>query len=306
MRDGDGPWRRPLPGEPGNPILGVPLISALGTLHDFEEFPGDLPPSRFDQSSMQRWGNRVQLSSDGSFKGLPQGETMVSTGDLGRSYPIDVQFRFATSDPATGQPVLPFTPIWPFLGGPENLLIRLRRVTDPTASFTETDVILQSLGSQIGSQVPFDIITSRNLGVDVQFQGGPGGEAIWIEVLATIVTNISGQDRVVGFSRSTAAGLGGFIAAVATPADELLLRALPQRVQFTIVNTSTNADLILGFGQPASWAGPSGNIILPAYVAGTHASTYESPVGGFTGEVRGSWNNAAPNGGALVNQGTYF
>jgi hypothetical protein len=298
--------RRRGPGVIGQRPFGL-INPHTGQLEDFAEIPGDLPPEAFDQSNMQRWGARIRVSTDNVALGSPNAATVISTGDLGRSYPIDVQFRFALSDASTGQPVLPWSPVWPFLGGPENLLIKVRRVTDPTASFTEDDFVLQSFGTVAGATVPFDILLSRNLGIDVQFSnGGAPAETIWVEALATIVTVPSKLNTIQGWSQSAAAGLGGFVAATATPGNSLLLRAMPQRVQFSIVNTSTNADLILGFNQAPQWTGPVGNIILPAYVAGTHVSTYESPVGGFTGEVRGSWNNAAPNGGALVTEGSYF
>lgn len=283
------------------------MIGPDGKLHDFSNRGGD-PRAR--GSNMQRWGFKQPLSSDGLKFGFPNNATVVSTGDLQDSYPINIQFRFATADPITGQPTGQFLSGWPFPNAPDSLNIKIRRTTDPLASFTEDNYVLQSLGTLVTSTVPFDIITSRMLGIDVQFVQTSGlPNAVWVECLATIVTNISEQNRINGWNLVVAPGApAGFIAAVASPADGLLLRALPQRVQFSVTNLSDNADLVIAFGGPATWVSTvqaGGNIVLPARTA-TIVNRYDGPVGGFTGEVRGSWNNAAPTGGALVWEGSHL
>jgi hypothetical protein len=243
---------------------------------------------------------KFQINQNG--RGTVDSATVIDVRDLDRTYPINVQLQFASVD-AAGNPVLPFSPVWPFLGGGEKLDIIVRRGTDPNAGVVENDFTLQSFGTQAGDVWPFDVITARTLGIECRFSnGGAGADAIWVQAIATIVDDVATRDKVIGWPTAISAGAGGFIAAVATPGNALLLRQHAQRAQFFIVNTSTNADLLLGFGQAPSWAGPTGNLILPANTA----ATYESPVGGFRGEVRGSWNNGAPNGGALVTEGLYY
>lgn len=304
----DDPRERPRLGRQGRPMLGQGPISRLGQLRDFEAFPGDEPPSFFQNpdSMAQQWGRRILLTVNDFIANNPNPTnvaTMIQTGDLGAAHPINVQLRFAQAD-SNGNPILPFTPAWPVSLTTGNVLtVNVRRGNDPVAPVTiDTYQLAADATGTAGPVLPFDIVTTRSLGIDVEYDF-PGGFAngVWVEAVATIVTTLSRQNQIFGWA---VASQEGVLPSVASPASRVLLTAHADRQQFVITNTSTNADLILSFAPTASWGPPVivGSIILPKNTF----ARYESPVGGYNGIVSGSWNNAAPDGGALVSEGTFF
>jgi hypothetical protein len=119
-------------------------------------------------------------------------------------------------------------------------------------------------------------------------------------VIAGIVDELGARDSIPGWTTNInlSAAFPPFITASAVTVP--ILAANAGRTQFIVQNTSTNADLLLSFGGVAVWGPPIvGSIVLPR---GSFA-VYESPIGGFTGDVSGVWNDPVPNGGAIVTQG---
>lgn len=283
------------------------LIGPHGELRDFFHRPGDPAPPTGQYQPPRQWGRRVLLAADG-FKptiGTPPltgRNTLIETHDLGRTYPINVQVRFAQSD-AQGNPILPFTPAFPpSLTAGHLVNLTVRRGSDEVAPVAvDTYQLLADLTGSAGQTIPFDIITGRSLGVDIEFPdigGTPVG--LWVEAIATIVTDISEQDKIKGWKTSL---IQGVLGPAISPANVVLLPAHPDRAQFVVVNMSANADLIVCFGPGANWGPPNvvGSVVLPRNMF----ATYESPVGGYRGIVTGSWTAGAV-GGALVTEGTYY
>jgi hypothetical protein len=251
------------------------------------------------------WGQRVLLSNiPALINGPPFAKmraTVIELPDCGRPRAIDVQMRFAlNSTAAANNPLLPFSATWPSSPPQAALRVSLRRGLDPQASVSLESKLIE----RFPQQFPWDILVQRNLGVDVDLVGGTP-TSVWIETVATPVNLPAFRDQIKGWNRAlTGAGGTNFFAAVASPAQVTLLEKNEARVQFFIVNTSTNADMIIDLGLGtggASWAGPTGSIVLPR----NNFNTYESPIGGYSGgPITATWT-AAPNGGALVTEGVY-
>lgn len=299
-----------------------PIDPLTGELLDFDARPGD--PTYAQQSGQQRgsrakrWGNRVLLAVQPSNNPNLGGAiarnraTVVEVGDLGVVRPIAVQVRFAYN--GGGQPQLPFAPLTPPL--PSVDMIRLvwtvRRGVDP-ASTPTADTYLQPLSEPAGSingsidRAPFDVIPARSLGIDVELQQvgaggfGPPTQPIlptnyWVEVVAFPVTHEGNLQKLTAWQNVAGPS---FKAASATSI--VLMPLHNARCQFIICNTSTNANLWVSFGDPAIITPtPHATLVLPS---SPQFSVYESPVDGFRGIVYGIWDNATPNGGALVTEG---
>ena len=299
------------------PDFPPPLIDHRGRLFDFELVPGD---ARYAEAAgvrhgvRRRWGNRqllaVQVDQNPNLGGLvaKTSATLIDTGDLGGSYPINVQVRFALVNPANGQPVLPITDLNPFVGGigaPEiDLIFTIRRGVDPQAPVTQDRYLMPDIG-RLSDAPPFDTITTRTLGVDVAISqhGLPSNPArllsnLWVEAIAVVNDQVSVKDTLPGYTELM---IEKFVPATATAPGVVLLRAHVARCQFFVQNTSKNADLILQFGGlslPVS--STNGTMILPA----GGANIYESPIGGWAGQVNGIWVGAPLDGGAFVTEGT--
>lgn len=250
------------------------------------------------------WGQRVLLSNIAALINAPPfaklRATVLELPDAGRPRPIAVQMRFAFNSTSSGNnPLLPFSPIWPASPPLATLRVTLRRGLDPQASVS---VETKTIGA-FPQQFPWDILVQRNLGIDVELVGGTP-TSIWIETVAAPVDLPAWRDQIKGWNRNVTTP-ANFVAAVASPAQVTLLAANEARAQFIIVNTSTNADMIIDLGGGlggASWVIPTGSIVLPRNLF----ASYESPIGGFSGgPITASWT-AAPNGGALVTEGAYF
>ena len=292
------------------------LIGSRGELLDFDSVPGDPTyaeqAGRQDKQRAMRWGNRalIALNPDPNTnpnlfgqKGARNSATVLQVSDLGREYPISVQIRFARVNVTTGAAVLPFVDLnWP-IGGladpPVILNFKIRRGVDPLAPVTDDLYRMLPVNTKVDS-VPFDVITGRSLGLEVSIEQ-PGGTPaqnnlcnFWLEAVATVLDDVSARARLPGYftilNRT-------FVPAV--NASVQLLASMNARAQFIIQNTSTNANLWVNFGFTA---------VLPPVPDATlvikPGDYYESPVGGYTGFVFGAWDDPAPNGGALVTEGT--
>jgi hypothetical protein len=261
-----------------------------------------VPGSGGTRTPRRRWGTRVLLSNIPALMNAQpfarSRATVVETQDLGLPQLIQVQVRFALNASTQGnQPIQPFTPIFPLSPPLASLRIVTRRGLTPTGSVSTDTKTLTSFPQAF----PWDILLERNLGIDLELVAGTP-TSLWVEVIATPVNYPSFRDQIKGWTRNVT--LTNFFAAVASPAQVTLLPANETRVQVIIVNTSTNADMIVDFGGGfggASWAGPTGSIVLPRNLF----ASYESPIGGFAGgPITATWT-AAPNGGALVTEGVY-
>jgi hypothetical protein len=270
------------------------LIDSRGNLVDYIPRAGDPPPpgSRRGGSKRQRWGGVRFLN-----KTEPNNRAvLIDTGDLGRVHSIDVQLRFASNNGAVqSNPVLPWLARFTELSG--TVIVTVVRSYDPdSAPIQETFIIdgNQAHPPFVGQTLPFDILTARQLTVTVELFGAtlPGLPGIWAEANATVVDDIADVAKVVGAPLQR----NKFYATSA--ALQQFLIDQPSRSQFIIVNTSTNANLMIGFDVATSWAGPVGSIVLPFIVP---FASYESPAGGFRGPVFGIWSIAG-DGGALVTE----
>lgn len=282
------------------------VVGPYGDLQDYIGRTGDPSPATIrpgHPSRRQRWGNRVKLSNNpnGVFGPAKGSATVIDTGDLGRTHLFLVQMRFAAIA-ADGTPALPFFDEWPLSN--TTLTINVRRGVDDLAPVAIDQFVMGQNG--VGDTLPFDVLAARDIGVDLVLGNPAGQTSLWVEAITTIVTTPPIEAEVIGWPLRFG---GTQIAAVATPGNVRLMASHNARAQFIIVNTSTNADLILSLDKSvipatgsATWGPPPvGSIILPKNVF----ATYESPVGGWRGEVWGSWNNAAPDNGAMVTEGLF-
>jgi len=284
-------------------------VSARGKLQDFIPRFGDPDPSmgKRNDSAAQKWGGRFLISNFKALtdRGVRKNVTVITTGDLGMTAPINVQLRWARNDGANpnakaGNPVPPF--LYPLHGSATKVKVRVRRGIDPTSSVTVDEY---ELG--VNDVLPIDNITARWLGVEVEAIGAnppvPDDTTTWVEAIATPVTNVGPKNEIHPWDVAQNPIFRATSAAATT-----LLAANSDRVQFFIVNTSTNADLLvqLGLGpngnNPVFGASPKGTFVLPR----NNFFTYESPCPcGFKGTVFGIWSNAG-DGGAIVHEGTVY
>lgn len=284
-------------------------VDAHGNLIDFIPIKGDPPqsPQHISNSKRQRWGTRYLLTNDPAVVASSGGTarlagTFIDTPVFDVPKPIDVQFRFAVNG-SGNLPVLPFGTGYPLAGN--SLLVTVRRGVDGTSpTFAEVFEVIAPVGVFAGSLLPFDVLNCRQLTIAAQLKNPVSSSpsaSVWVEAIATPLENIATRDRVVGWqSPLTSAPSQQFVAA--THGSAILLVANPTRTQFYLVNTSTDADLWVGFNRPSSGPpAPVGTIVLPKNMF----ASYESPIGGFRGNVFGTWVGGAPNGGALCTDGQY-
>ena len=300
------------------PDFRSPLIDERGRLDDFEG--GFLGESRQAMEATReggrrrRWGNRQLLSvmpdQNPHLGGLvtKTSATLVDTGDLGRAYPINVQVRFALVQAANGQPIMPFTDLNPFVGGLAGPGVRMtmtiRRGVDPQAPTTQDLYDMPDVRT-VQDAAPFDTIVARSLGLDVGLTMVGGTDAqrkqanVWVEAVAVVNDQVGVRDTLPGYLDLIDL-LTAFVPANA--ASVLLAKKHVARCQFFVCNTSKNADLYVLFDQLGLSADPThATMVLPA----GGANVYESPIGGWAGDVKGVWVGAPLDGGALVTTGTY-
>lgn len=270
-------------------IIDPNIIRPDGQLNDFDEQrPGDpRPPNVFTDKKRARtgWGSIRKLERNTSNNKA----TVISIDDLGRSYPINVQLRFALDD-GHGNPALPWVNTYSDVSG--NLTITRRRGLSPDGAVSQDIFTMDGATGVAGSVLPFDIVTARSLGLDIQLNNAAAD--LWIESIATEVEDISTQNKILGWN----AGSVRFLAQ--SNVFTQFLFAHPDRVQFIICNTSTTGDLYLGFGV-IPVVGGVGTMVLPKNTF----ATYESPVGGWRGDVFGVWDVVGA-GSALITEGVFF
>jgi hypothetical protein len=245
-----------------------------------------------------RWGDRRLISDDAAQnnRGTNRRVVLVDTKDLGMPEAINIQIRFAANNAANNQPVEPFT--YPAPGAVSLVRITIRRGIDDQAGLTE-DVF----NLTVNDVLPIDIVTCRWLTVTAEVTGFGSGTTVWVEAIATPVHHIGPKNEAHPWDVS---GNPDFKAASA--AAITLLGANSDRVQFFVVNTSTDADLLIQLGKgpnglsPVFGATPKGTFILPRNMF----AVYESPCPcGFKGAVFGIWSGAG-TGGAIIHEGTAF
>lgn len=283
-------------------------IDRRGRLQDFIARPGDPPvtiPGRAD-SKQQKWGGRFLISDQTALNniGVPRAVTVLATGDLQLPTPINVQLRFAANNPINNQPILPFT--YDAHGGISRVTAELRRGTDPSASPT-----IDTFNMFVNDVLPIDTVTARELGMRVFVDGFGSGSTTWVEAIASPVTDVGPKNHVYPWNEP---GNPRFVAL--NVAATTLLEPNSDRIQFFIVNTSPDADLLIQFGRGPNLAlpqwlpNPLGTFILPR----GGFSVYESPApfsfkgvtaDGVRGAIYGIWSNAG-TGGAMIHEGTVY
>ncbi len=285
-------------------------VDARGELRDFIPRPGDPVPTvgRRNDSARQKWGGRYLISN--LIDNVGARATVISTGNLILPTSLNVQLRWSRNVTLSGtrQPELPFT--YPVHGGVVVATVHVRRSVDPTSPPTQDTY---SLGPN--DVFPIDMITARELGVDVELPNVGSGSTTWVEAICTPVHDVGPTNKVYPYN---VAQNPRFVATTIMPT--ALLTPNSDRVQFFITNTSTNADLLLQFGAGPNlalptWApNPLGTLILPR----NQFACYES-MSPFTfkgrpnpdasppirGQVYGVWSNAG-DGGAMIYEGTAF
>jgi hypothetical protein len=292
-----------------------PLIDDRGRLLDFSERAGDERYAKVAGLAHGRkrlWGGRVLLAADpqnnpnlGGLVGRTSA-TVIDTGDLGRCYPVNIQIRYAKVDPRNGQPIVPITERNPRIGlaGSPNITLTftVRRGIDPLSPVVQDQYVQPAL-QLISDSPPFDTLPARSLGLDVKLEISYGSElqrkaaCLWLEATATPVEQASIRDTIPGYSDICT---NTFIPATVLPG--LLLHRHFDRCQFLLCNTSTNGDLYVLFGDGVP-SQTSATFVLPK----GGANVYESPIGGFAGNIYGLWVGSTLHlqGGCLVTEGTY-
>ncbi len=254
---------------------------------------GDFDDGRA-RDSAELWGARYTMISPALAAGAGSVGGKRTTAEFVRTPIFDVpvvfvvQWKFSASpDPGAVWQPNPSNAIT----GPIN--IRIRRGLDKDNGQDE------QIFSGVGYILPTVIIGNH---LEIQISTTAGHVESTITVDAAVACTVD-QSTLQG---GTAGQLGGYatttvtrVAAVA--ADTLLLAAGFQgRRQFLIVNNSGTQDLAVLFGPGvASLAAGTENfsVLLPP------GAQYESPIGGYIGEVRGVWRGADANGEALVTDG---
>jgi len=263
---------------------------------DFIRRPGDPAHTEHLSSKPQKWGGRTLISNVQALlnTGLAtRSTTIIGTGDLGRPRAINVQMRFAVNG-ANNQPVLPFYEAQPL--SVTTIDLTVRRGNDPSASPT-----VDKYTMNLRDVLPFDIVTARELGIEVAVTVAESifPVTVWVEAIATPCDFPSAVNQIFPWNVTQVMKFQA-ASAVATT----ILAENIDRVQFFLCNTSTNADLLVGFGVAPTWLpNPVGTIVLPR----NSFAQYESPAPfGFKNKVFGIWNDPAPNGGVIVTEGTCF
>ena len=291
------------------PDFPPPLIDGRGRLFDYQDgFLGESRQAK-DASSesgrRRRWGNRqllaVRPDQNPHLGGLvaKTGATLVDTGDLGRSFPINLTVRFALPNASNGQPILPFTDLNPLVGGLAGPAVKmtftLRRGVDPQSPTTQDIYTMPDVRTEVDA-APFDTVVARGVGLDVALTMAGGTDAqqrqanVWVEAIAVVNDQVGVRDTLPGY-------VDTFDPPRIVPASAvgvLLLQKHIARCQFFVCNTSKTSDLYLSFGDLPADPTHATMVLLAG-----GANVYESPIGGWAGNVQGIWT------GALVTEGTY-
>lgn len=260
-----------------------------------------------------RWGGRefiVPASDAATGNGLRSRATIVDTREFEVSRAFALLFRFQAVQSALPLPG-PFSPLasnW-FPNPSFNCNVRLRLSLGPEGGVSET------LYTNDNSAVPIPfarptlvlprVVLGTKVQIDVECLGGFGESGtnsgyaeVWCAPLETVqpvsLVDHRGGDLLGNHSASTSR-----FAVTAVGSSQILNPDVSRR-QFIIQNNSTQRMAVLFINQA--------NRQEPQFTAGAERWTliivpngiYESPIGGFCGEVRAVWEAADATGEALV------
>lgn len=265
-------------------IRALALLLLLGSCeYDMTRIDETLPRTDI------RWGNRVLIGDPQAIPNARFKWTLVQTTHFREPIPIALQFRFQTA--VGGAPLTPnqnFSPVTAVA-----LTFTIRRGLDTLGGAT----VEQFTGTLLN--LP-KIVLAHSLGIEVELAGPLVGE-LFVECIATPVCCIDAEMLTGALSGD----LGGFAQATITRAASnsvgpagVFMVADPTRRQFTIVNKATT-NLFVAFGTTLvdlTAGAEKYTLFLPPQ------ATYESPVGGFTGQVTGLWDVTDPAGEALITE----
>lgn len=239
------------------------------------------------------WGARITMVSPALAAAGNQTGGKRTTAQFVRTPQFDVplvfvvQWKFASSpDPGAASQPNPSNSVT----GP--IRIRIRRGIDKANGIDER------IFDGVGYILP-TIIIGHSLEISVETTAGH------VESTITIDAAISCAVDESTLQGATAGALGGYATTTVTrvaaaAADTLLLApGFQGRRQFIISNNSSqDLAVLFGAGVPSLAAGAENfTVLLPP------GAQYESPIGGYTGEVRGIWRAADAAGEALVTDG---
>lgn len=309
---GDGLWVD----QYGTRSRAADLMGPKGQIEDFIPRPGDSP--YVPKEKRGRWGRRAQIATaDVVFNATNGGTrpgnsvTLIDTGDLPHAVPINVQIRYAgtvfAGNATVTQPAPnAFAQVPPFLT--TSLLWTVRRATSVDAPVA-IDQFTQTLGAGgLNDVAPFDVVMSRGLAIDVQIPPTAGSGTLWLEAIATpVMVGILPTGPVPGLPQASMV----FFPLVVSPARTQIIVARRARNAWSVVNTSATQPAVLHFGQLATYAagaGMVGQIVLaPGGLVGAAGSRYDSPPGGYNGNVSITWAAAGgANDGALVSETSFL
>jgi hypothetical protein len=254
--------------------------------------PGEPP---IPGNTRGRWGQLIALGN-----GQPRRKQLISTDVYPMPVPWAVQFRFST-DGVTFTPAIPAG----FSGG--ELVIEILKGIDQQSSPSQEEIRLVA-----GDVVPFCNLIAQSLQISA-FVDVEGPASIWVQAIATIVSNVDCAD-IVGPIAGKTVVVDGYDTSLSTrfaasgivfPGSVNLLFANPLRRQFFIQNDSdTDFGVLFSNTEAISWTPGSEqlSLIIPA----GNNLTYESFVGCYRGRVVGSTKPGGPTpvGFVLVTEGT--
>jgi hypothetical protein len=228
------------------------------------------------------WGKTFELDPHGTFS-----VTAIATEIFTRPRPFAFKLRFSLN---AGGPFAAQVPIT--YGG--TITVNVIESID-----LKSGTIVESFKLVAGQNQTVCIALARSLSVTVSIPQDPSGEApapLFVQAVAALVETVTCEELTGAPSYSSA-----FVTRV--PASATIVELLgfnPARKQFIVHNSSPGgANLAIKFGDGASLtAGAESYSVLLA-----PGARYESPIGGWGGEVTGIWSAADANGEALVTEG---
>lgn len=238
-----------------------------------------------------KWGDQLVMQSPALAASNPNGgrasAEFVRTPIFKVPVVFVIEWRFA----ANNNPDAPWSPVnTNTLVGP--ITVRIQRGID------ELGGVDDDLFTGVGLSLPTKVI-GHSLSIALATSAGHLASVITINAaVADDVDQVSTRGGIAG-------ALGGYNTAnitrvAAAAADTLLLSRNPIRRQFIVHNGSATQNLAVLFSSGvASLAAGAENysvLLVPG-------ETYESPIGGYMGEVRGIWAAADAGGEALVTEG---
>lgn len=213
-----------------------------------------------------------------------ESKTLVTTQMFPINVPIAYQLRFSL------EPSGPFAPALP--AGIDGVRVQLLKSIDLRTGSADEQFTLFG-----GQAQPSCVIICRKLSIVLTSLVGEGGANVSLQAASCPVEFIDCGELTGANQPYTGTSINFVAASVATTT---LATPNTRRAQIIIQNTSTNADMIIAFGPGASFTGPFGTFILPRNTLGI----YESELNGYGGVITAAWT-AAPNGGALVTEGSH-